>query len=194
MRVVGELSCVRRERSACRRPPPGMPPRLCERRGYYRFRVRCRERLVCDVKLPVPGTPQRLERGGGRGAGQPLRRERHGDSHGARTVHRPAGAGCSSWARCGTWPCSTIMPIIRPKWRPRSRRSARCTRERRLWCVFQPHQASRLARLAGRLRREPAQCGYRDRGRRRIALAKKRPIGEESRRRTCAGSDACASG
>ena len=45
----------------------------------------------------------------------------------------------------------TITPITPPKWPPRWTTVRRMFPRRRLWCVFQPHQASRTARLLDEL-------------------------------------------
>ncbi len=69
---------------------------LRERRGLYWLRIRCRDRLVCDVKLRRAGRPQCLQCPGGRGVGQPLGRRRQRDPPGAGAVSRAveaAGAG-----------------------------------------------------------------------------------------------------
>lgn len=64
--VLGRADCAATQRSIeavdCTSETFGVTPsatwrasELRERRGLYSFRIRCRERLVCDVKLHVPG-------------------------------------------------------------------------------------------------------------------------------------------
>ena len=65
---------------------------LRERRGLYWLRVRCRERLMCDVKLQRARAAQCVQCLGRGGPGQPLRRQWHGDSPGPGAVLRTFAA------------------------------------------------------------------------------------------------------
>ena len=126
--------------------PPGMPAPLRERRGYYSFQLRCRQRLVCDVKMSVPGrhnvqnalaaaalashcgaTGKAIRAGLERFAGLRRRMELVADNGQVAVLddyaHHPTEV-------------TAALATVRQMYP-----------ERRVWCVFQPHQASRTGRL-----------------------------------------------
>jgi UDP-N-acetylmuramate--alanine ligase len=119
---------------------------LRERRGLYSFRIRCRERLVCDVKLCVPGrhnvsnalaaaalashcgaTGTAIRGGLERFAGLVRRLEWIGEHREIAILddyaHHPTAVAAS---------LATVRQMYP---------------ERRLWCVFEPHQVSRTRHL-----------------------------------------------
>jgi UDP-N-acetylmuramate--alanine ligase len=119
---------------------------LRHRRGFYTFQVRCRERLVCDVALSVPGrhnvlnalaaaavashcgaTGRAIRAGLTRFAGLARRTELVSDD--------PNLAVVDDYAHHPTEVRATLASV----------------REmfpgRRVWCAFQPHQESRTRRL-----------------------------------------------
>jgi UDP-N-acetylmuramate--alanine ligase len=116
------------------------------RRGYYRFAIHCRGSHVCDVKLPVPGehnvqnalaAAALASHAGAEGdairagleqfVGLRRRLQLLGEVRDVALVddyaHHPTEVAATLAALREMYP------------------------DRRLWCVFQPHQASRLARL-----------------------------------------------
>ena len=155
--VLARAECAATQRAianlACSSESFGLTPaatwqatELRERRGFYSFRVRCRERFVCDVKLLVPGrhnvlnalaaaalashcgaTGTAIRVGLERFAGLHRRLELLGEPQGIALVddyaHHPTEVTASL----------TTVRQIYPN--------------RPIWCVFQPHQASRTASL-----------------------------------------------
>jgi UDP-N-acetylmuramate--alanine ligase len=138
---------------ACRTETFGWTPaatwqaaELRERHGYYAFELRCRGRAVCEVKLPVPGRHNVLNAlaaaalashcgaGGAairagleRFAGLRRRLQLLGEVRGVALV--------DDYAHHPTEVAATLATL------------RQMYADRRLWCVFQPHQASRLAHL-----------------------------------------------
>ena len=119
---------------------------VSQRRGYYSFELRFCERLVCQVKLPVPGlhnvhnalaaaalashcgaTGQAIREGLERFVGLRRRLQLLGEVRDVALV--------DDYAHHPTEVAATLSTL------------RRMYADRRLWCVFQPHQASRLARL-----------------------------------------------
>ncbi len=119
---------------------------LRERRGYYSCQLRYRRRPVCDIKLAVPGrhnlenavaaaalashcgaTGRAIRAGLARFAGLHRRLELVADDGSIAVVddyaHHPTAIAAT---------LSTVRQMYPA---------------RRLWCVFEPHQASRTARL-----------------------------------------------
>ncbi len=117
-----------------------------ERRGLYSFEIRCRDRLLCDVKLPVPGrhnmlnalaaatlashcgaTGGAIRRGLERFGGLKRRLETVCEERGIAEVddygHHPTEVAAALGAVRQMYP------------------------DRRVWCVFQPHQISRTRQL-----------------------------------------------
>jgi len=119
---------------------------LRERGGFYCFEIRCRERLVCDVKLPVPGRHNVLNalaaaavasRCGATGSMIRLGLERFGGIQ--RRLELVSQAG-------------QIAILDDYAHHPTEVRAALATVRqmfpgRRVCCVFQPHQASRVKNL-----------------------------------------------
>jgi UDP-N-acetylmuramate--alanine ligase len=119
---------------------------LDERRGYYGFQIRCRELAVCDVKLPVPGRHNVLNAlaaaalASHLGASGASIREGLEQFVALRRRLQLLGevrdvALVDDYAHHPTEVAATLATL------------RRMYPERRLWCVFQPHQSSRLARL-----------------------------------------------
>lgn len=119
---------------------------LRERRGYYSFQIRARGRLVCDVALRVPGrhnvsnalaaaaaashcgaTGRAIRAALERFAGLERRLEIVADS--------PQLAVVDDYAHHPTELAATLSTV------------RQMFPGRRLWCVFQPHQSSRISRL-----------------------------------------------
>jgi len=119
---------------------------LRQRRGYYSFQIRCRGRLLCDVKLAVAGlhnvlnalaaaalashcgaTALDIRAGLERFAGLKRRLQLLGEVREIALV--------DDYAHHPTEVAATLTTL------------RQMYPGRRLWCVFQPHQASRLARL-----------------------------------------------
>ncbi len=119
---------------------------LCERRGFYWFQVRCRERLLCEVKLPMPGrhnvlnalaaaalashcgaSGRAIRDGLERFAGLERRMELIRDEH--------AIAILDDYAHHPTEVAAALATV------------RQMYPARRVWCVFQPHQASRTQSL-----------------------------------------------
>ncbi|MBI3838074.1 MAG: UDP-N-acetylmuramate--L-alanine ligase [Planctomycetia bacterium] len=119
---------------------------LRERRGFYTFQIRCRERLVCDAKLQVAGrhnvlnalaaaalashcgaTGTAIRAGLERFAGLKRRLELVNDAPGIMILDDYAHHPTEIAAALAT--ARQMAP------------------GRRLWCVLQPHQASRTGRL-----------------------------------------------
>jgi UDP-N-acetylmuramate--alanine ligase len=119
---------------------------LRERRGFYSFRIRARERLICDVALRVPGrhnvynalaaaalashcgaTGRAIHEGLERFAGLQRRIET--------LVDTPDLAVVDDYAHHPTEVFATLSTV------------RQMFPGRRVWCVFQPHQASRLSQL-----------------------------------------------
>lgn len=119
---------------------------LRERRGYYCFQLRCRGRLVCDVKLSLPGRhnvdnalaaaalashcgagASAIRQGLNRFAGLKRRLERVADNGSIAVV--------DDFAHHPTEVAAALMTVrqVYP--------------DRRICCVFEPHQASRTGRL-----------------------------------------------
>lgn len=119
---------------------------LRERRGYYSFQLRCRGRLVCDVKLSLPGRhnvdnalaaaalashcgagASAIRQGLDRFAGLQRRLELVADNGSIAVVddfaHHPTEVAAA---------LATVRQIYP---------------DRRICCVFEPHQASRTGRL-----------------------------------------------
>jgi UDP-N-acetylmuramate--alanine ligase len=119
---------------------------LRERRGFYTFQVRCRERLVCDAKLQVPGrhnvfnalaaaalashcgaTGAAIRAGLERFAGLKRRLELVSDARDIMILddyaHHPTEVAAA---------LATVRQMAPG---------------RRVWCVFEPHQASRTGHL-----------------------------------------------
>ena len=119
---------------------------LRERRGFYTFEIRCRDRLVCDAKLQVPGqhnvlnalaaaalashcgaTGTAIRAGLDRFGGLSRRLELVSDSQDVMILddyaHHPTEIAAA---------LATVRQMAPG---------------RRLWCVLQPHQASRTGRL-----------------------------------------------
>ncbi len=119
---------------------------LTERRGYYSFRLLCRERRVCDVKLPVPGVHNVLNAV----AAAALATHCGADGDAIRAgLERYVGlrrrlqllgevreiAIVDDYAHHPTEVAASLATL------------RQMYPGRPLVCVFQPHQASRLARL-----------------------------------------------
>lgn len=119
---------------------------LQERQGYYAFEIRCRQRLVCHTRLSIPGrhnvanalaaaalashcgaSATAIRQGLEEFPGLKRRLQLLGEVHGVAIVddyaHHPTEVAASLTAVRQMYP------------------------DRRLWCVFQPHQASRLTHL-----------------------------------------------
>jgi UDP-N-acetylmuramate--alanine ligase len=145
MRIVAELSC-QVETFGLSSAATWHATDLCERRGYYGFELRCRDLRVCDVRLPVPGahnvlnavaaaalashcgaSGEAIRAGLERFVGLRRRLQLLGEVRDVALVddyaHHPTEVSASLAAVRQMYP------------------------DRRLLCVFQPHQASRLARL-----------------------------------------------
>jgi UDP-N-acetylmuramate--alanine ligase len=144
-RACAELSC-RTETFGVTPDATWQAAELRERHGYYAFELRCRGRAVCEVKLPVPGRHNVLNalaaaalasHGGANGAairaglegfaGLRRRLQLLGEVQGVALVddyaHHPTEVAAA-------------LDTLRQMYA-----------NRRLWCVFQPHQVSRLAHL-----------------------------------------------
>ncbi|MEX0977410.1 MAG: cyanophycin synthetase, partial [Pirellulales bacterium] len=144
-RACAELACAS-ETFGLSRDATWQATAVSQRRGYYSFELRCCERLVCEVKLPVPGlhnvqnalaaaalashcgaSGQAIREGLERFAGLRRRLQLLGEVRDVALVddyaHHPTEVAAT---------LSTLREMYA---------------DRRLWCVFQPHQASRLARL-----------------------------------------------
>jgi UDP-N-acetylmuramate--alanine ligase len=119
---------------------------LRERRGLYSFRIRCRGRLVCDVKLQVPG--------------------RHNVTNALAAAALASHCGaCASSIRAGLERFAGLerrLQVIAERdeiaivddyaHHPTAVAATLATVRqmfpgRRMWCVFEPHQASRLRNL-----------------------------------------------
>jgi UDP-N-acetylmuramate--alanine ligase len=116
------------------------------RRGYYGFRICCRQRPVCDVKLPVPGRHNVLNALAAAalashcGAGGEAIRAGLEQFVGLRRRLQLLGevrevALVDDYAHHPTEVAAALATL------------AEMYPDRRVWCVFQPHQHSRLARL-----------------------------------------------
>ena len=119
---------------------------LRERCGYYSFQLRCRRRLVCEVKLSVPGRHNVVN------ALAAAALASHCGASG--TV---IGAGLSQFAglRRRTEPVADdgfVALVDDYAHHPAAMTAALQTVRqmypaRRLWCLFEPHQSSRTIRL-----------------------------------------------
>ncbi|MEX0677843.1 MAG: UDP-N-acetylmuramate--L-alanine ligase [Pirellulales bacterium] len=117
-----------------------------ERRGYYSFQIRCQASAVCEVKLPVPGrhnvlnalaaaavashcgaTGAAIREGLERFVGLRRRLQLLGEVRDVALV--------DDYAHHPTEVAATLATL------------RQMYAGRRLWCVFEPHQVSRLARL-----------------------------------------------
>jgi UDP-N-acetylmuramate--alanine ligase len=119
---------------------------LRERQGFYTFQVRCRERVLCEVKLHVPGRHNVLNALAAAalashcGASAPAIRAGLERFAGLRRRLQLLGevrqvAILDDYAHHPTEVAATIATI------------RQMYPQRRLWCVFQPHQASRTRYL-----------------------------------------------
>src|SRR5262249_14913538 len=119
---------------------------LRERRGCHSFRIRCRERFVCDVKLRVPGrhnvqnalaAAALASHCGATGSAIRLGLERFAGLHRRLelVVDRPELTVVDDYAHHPTEVTAALATM------------RQMFPDRRLWCVFQPHQASRTRHL-----------------------------------------------
>ncbi len=145
MRVVGELSCAV-ETFGESAAATWRATEISQRRGYYRFKLNYRDQAVCEVSLPVPGmhnvwnavaAAALASHSGASGAAIRAGLERF---FGLRRRLQLLGelrnvALLDDYAHHPTEVVASLTTL----------------REmypgRRIMCVFQPHQASRLARL-----------------------------------------------
>lgn len=116
------------------------------RRGYYGFQICCRHKRVCDVKLPVPGRHNVVNALAAAalashcGATGAAIRDALEQFVGLRRRLQLLGevrdvALVDDYAHHPTEVAATLATL------------RQMYPERRLWCVFEPHQTSRLARL-----------------------------------------------
>ncbi len=145
MRIVAELSC-QVETFGCTAAATWRASELGERRGYYSFRLRYRDLHVCDVKLPVPGVHNVMNAV----AAAALASHCGADAQAIR-----AGLESFIGLRRRLQLLGEVRDIVlvddyahHPTEVAASLTTLRQMYPgRRLVCVFQPHQASRLARL-----------------------------------------------
>jgi UDP-N-acetylmuramate--alanine ligase len=123
---------------------------LAARRGRYRFEIRRRGRRLCEVRLQVPGRHNVLNA---------LAAAALAWENGAAAEHISAALGRfrglgRRLERLGTWAGVTVLDDYahHPTEVTVTLQTIRqMFPGRRVWCVFQPHQASRTARLLDEL-------------------------------------------